>query len=87
MSFEFADDQKLPNKVSRPKRVSFFAQMLIAHSFGQITTEKQANILLFFASGVLILVSLSVLVFGSAQSTHFNPLIDPATGDFLPGEI
>jgi hypothetical protein len=87
MSFEFADDQKSPHRVSRPKRDSFFARLLIEHSFGHITNEKQANVLLFFVSGVLILVSLAMLVAGSTQTADFNPLIDPATGDLLPGEI
>jgi len=60
---------------------------VIKHSGGKITTNVAAQKFLLIGCGAIILLAIIFNVASSDQSVDFNSNIDPATGDFLPGEI
>lgn len=90
MKMQFDTDQNnivSRNRSSQNNRPTGLVAFVINNSGGKITTKLVAEKFLLIGCGVIILLTIIFNVAGSDQSANFNPNIDQATGDLLPGEL
>lgn len=87
MNVVFDDEQMTKRRSPAQQKPSRLAMLMIQHSGGMITDEAAAHKIMLIGCGVLILVSILILTLRTGEVADINPNIDPATGEYLPGEI
>jgi hypothetical protein len=87
MNVEFDIDKNARQKIPNRQKRSYISSLIILCSGGKVSTQREVNRVLIIGCVALIFISIAISMSGTDEQANFNPNIDPATGDYLPGEI